>query len=154
MRFDDEHAYNQKIYDTELIEIHLLEEQRYHTFISKLVKKHSNITGAYWIIDVVCSLNPTEFPEERKLALKRLTLKMYTSYDIAPDNRILVPVLKKTGYSVCQIAKRLNISRNSVYYFLKKEYVTPTRCMFTYGEYNLMLDFMDAWQELTQMSAI
>ena len=79
---------------------------------------------------------------------------MYTAYDTELDNKAMIRILMNSGYKKTKIAEILGISRTSVYYFLDKEYTRPTRCMFTYGEYNLMLDFMDAWHELTQMDIL
>lgn len=154
MRIDDEHAYDQKIYDTEIIKQHLIPEHKYRNLVLRLAKKHGNITGAYWLIDFVAALNPKEFIEERKIALKKLTLKVYTAYDDLPNNKTMVSIMTAAGYPVSQIAKTLNISRNSVYYFQKRAEEIPVRCMLTYGEYNLMLDFMDAWHEICEMDEI
>lgn len=154
MRFDDEHAYDQKIYDIDTIRTHLIPEHKYRKMVLELSKKQGTITGAYWLIDVVCALNPKEMSEERKNALKKLTMKIYTAYDDLPDNKTLVGVMKAAGYKVNKIAETLNISRNSVYYFLDRTEELPTRCMLTYGEYNLMLDFMDLWHELGNMEEL
>ena len=154
MRFDDEHAYDQKIYDIDTIRTHLIPEHKYRKMVLELSKKQGTITGAYWLIDVVCALNPKEMSEERKNALKKLTMKIYTAYDDLPDNKTLVGVMKAAGYKVNKIAETLNISRNSVYYFLDRTEELPTRCMLTYGEYNLMSDFMDLWHELGNMEEL
>lgn len=154
MRFDDEHAYDQKIYDIPTIQEHIIPEHKYRKLVLSLVEKHGNITGAYWLIDFVTALNPKEFSEDRKVALKKLTLKIYTAYDDTPNNKTMVAVMKAAGYNIKTIAETLKISRNSVYYFLDKEEELPTRCMLTYGEYNLMMDFMDAWHEIKNMEEL
>ncbi len=154
MRFDDEHAYDQKIYDIDTIRTHLIPEHKYRKMVLELSKKQGTITGAYWLIDVVCALNPKEMSEERKNALKKLTMKIYTAYDDLPDNKTMVGVMKAAGYKINKIAETLNISRNSVYYFLERTAELPTRCMLTYGEYNLMSDFMDLWHELGNMEEL
>ena len=154
MRLDNDHAYDERIYDLDTIYEHLIPEHKYKKLVTELARVHGNITGAYWLIDLVCALYPSEFTEERKNALKRLTLKIYTAYDDLPTNKQMTAVMSRAGYSVAAIAKALNISRNSVYYFLAKEEELPTRCMLTYGEYNLMLDFMDKWEEIRGMSEL
>jgi hypothetical protein len=143
MRFDDEHAYDQRINDTQTIHEHIIPEHRYRKIVLELSKKHGNINGAYWLIDLICALNPGEFNEQRKIALKQLTQKIYVSYDDVPTNKQLCAIMKATGISPSQIAHNLGISRNTVYYFLDRDQELPTRCMLTYGEYNLMLDFID-----------
>lgn len=152
MRFDDEHAYDKRIYDLELIKEHFVPEQRFRKFIFSIAKKHGGITGMYWLTDIVCALNPREFPEERKIALKKLMLKVYTCYSDNVTTKQMVGVLKECGYGKTEIADILHISRNSVYYFINREVELPTQCMLTYGEYNLMMDFMDCWEELYTLS--
>ena len=154
MRFDDDHAYDQKIYDTKVISEHLIPEMQFKKLMLALVEKQGSIKGMHWLEDVVCALNPKEMSEERKNALKKLTMKIYTAYDDLPDNKTMVGVMKAAGYKVNKIAETLNISRNSVYYFLDRTEELPTRCMLTYGEYNLMLDFMDLWHELGNMEEL
>lgn len=156
MRFDDEHDYDQKIYDIAIIQEHLIPEQKFKTFIFKMAQKHGSITGMYWIIDVVCALNAKEFDEKRKHALKQISLRIYSYYhddDISPRQK--TAIMKATGkYTMQEIADTLHISRQTVYYYLKQQEELPTRCILTYGEYNLVMDFMDCWHELTEMEKI
>jgi hypothetical protein len=154
MRFDDEHAYDQRINDINTIHDHIIPEHRYIKLVSDLVKKHGNVTGAYWLIDLICALNPQEFNEQRKIALKQLTQKIYVSYDDCPSNKQLCAVMNAAGFSKQVIADSLGIARNTVYYFLARDTELPTRCMLTYGEYNLMLDFMDCWEEIKRMDLL
>ena len=156
LRFDDEHDYDQKIYDIAIIREHLIPEQRFRNFIFKMAKKHGSITGMYWLIDVVCALNPKEFDEKRKHALKQIVLKIYSYYSddsISPKQQ--VTLMKASGkYSGQEIADILHISRQTVYYYLRQQEELPTRCMLSYGEYNLVMDFMDCWHELTEMELL
>lgn len=154
MRFDDEHAYDQKIYDTTVIAAHLIPEMQFKKLVLALVEKQGSIKGMHWLEDFVCALNPKEFPEERVRALKQLTLNMYIHYDVEISPKQKVTLLKAAGYGISDIAKEMNICRQTVYYYLKSNEDTPTCCMFTYGEYNLMLDFMDAWHELCAVDKI
>lgn len=156
LRFDDEHDYDQKIYDIAIIREHLIPEQHFRNFIFKMAKKHGSITGMYWLIDVVCALNPKEFDEKRKHALKQIVLKIYSYYSddsISPKQQ--VTLMKASGkYSGQEIADILHISRQTVYYYLRQQEELPTRSMLSYGEYNLVMDFMDCWHELTEMELL
>lgn len=154
MRFDDEHAYDQRINDIATIHEHLLPEYQFKRFISNVAKKHGTITGFYWLIDFISALYPDEFPENRKIALKQLTQKVYITYDDNTSHRYLVFILKSKGYGPVKIATTLGISRNSVYYFLKRNEELPTRCILTYGEYNLMLDFIDCWNNFKGLGTV
>ena len=156
LRFDDEHDYDQKIYDIALIQEHLIPEQQFKNFIFRMAHKHGSITGMYWLIDVVSALNPKEFDEKRKHALKQIVLKIYSYYsedDISQKQR--VTIMKASGkYSGQEIADALHISRQTVYYYLRQQDELPTKCMLSYGEYNLVMDFMDCWHELTEMECL
>ena len=156
MRFDDDHDYDQKIYDIGTIQEHLIPEQHFKNFIFKMAQKHGSITGMYWIIDVVCALNPKEFDEKRKHALKQIILRIYSYYhedDMSPKQK--VTVMKASGqYTMQEIADALHITRQTVYYYLRQQEELPTRSILTYGEYNLMLDFMDCWHELAEMEKL
>jgi predicted DNA-binding protein YlxM (UPF0122 family) len=156
LRFDDEHSYDQRIYDVTTIQEHLIPEQIFKNFIFKMAHKHGSITGMYWLVDVVCALNSKEFDDKRKAALKTIILKVYTYYDdkeIPPKQ--MVTVMKATGrYTMQEIADALNISRQTVYYYLHQQEELPTKCMLTYGEYNIMLDFMDCWHEIVEMEKL
>ena len=154
MRFDDEHAYDQKKYDTKVINEHLIPEMQFKKLMLALIEKQGSIKGMYWLEDVVCALNPKEFPEERIRALKQLTLNMYTRYDVDISPKQKVVLLKAAGYGTTYIAKELHLSRQTVYYYLEQNEETPTCCMLTYGEYNLMMDFMDCWHELCAIDKI
>lgn len=154
MRLNNEHAYDQKIYDIEVIKEHLVPEQRFRMLILRLAEKQGNIMGAYWLIDFISVLYPAEFPDDRKTALKKLTLKVYTAYERVPPKKTIVALMKASGQTVKQISEKLQVSRNTVYYFLDKADSLPTHCMLTYGEYNLMMDFMDAWHEVCVMDII
>jgi hypothetical protein len=154
MRFDDEHAYDQRINDIATIHDHLLPEYKFKRFVTNIVKKHGSLTGMYWLIDFISALYPDEFSENRKIALKQLTQKIYITYDDNTSHRYLVSILKAKGMGPSEIARTLNISRNSVYYFMKRNEDLPTRCILTYGEYNLMLDFLDCWNNFKGLDDI
>ena len=119
MRFDDDHAYDQKIYDTKVISEHLIPEMQFKKLMLALVEKQGSIKGMHWLEDVVCALNPKEFPEDRIRALKQLTLNMYTRYDVNISPKQQVVLLKAAGYGTSYIAQELNLSRQTVYYYLK-----------------------------------
>lgn len=152
MRIDHEHAYDQRIYDQETIREHLIPEQEFKAFIAGVIRTHGSLKHVYWIVDLVAALKPSEFPDQRKVALKNIIHKIFTYYDtseIPTKQRVTLMHAKKTP--IKDIAATLGISRNSVYYHLKQEEELPTTCMLTYGEYNLMLDFWDIWRELCSL---
>jgi hypothetical protein len=146
MRYDNEHSYDQIIYDPQIILDHLPNEYKFKEFVQTIINKYGDITRVYWIIDLVCTLESKEFPENRIIALKHLVQKLYMSSDTLTSNKHLVHIFTKLGYKIAHISKLLHISRNSVYYFLNRAQELPPACILTYGEYNLMLDFIDAWQ--------
>lgn len=149
MRIDHEHAYDQRIFDQDTIKEHLIPEQEFKAFIAGVIKTYGSLKHVYWIVDLVAVLKPAEFPDQRKAALKNIIHKIFTYYDTSEiPTKQHVALLKAKGTPIKDIAKILNISRNSVYYHLKQEEELPTSCMLTYGEYNLMMDFWDIWNEL------
>jgi DNA-binding CsgD family transcriptional regulator len=154
MRFDDEHAYNQRINDIPTIQSHVIPEHKFRKLVLELSKKHGNINGAYWLIDLICALYPQEFNEQRIIALKQLTQKIFVSYDDVLKNKQICALMHMDGCGPTEISESLNIARNTVYYYLKQNQELPTRCMLTYGEYNLMLDFYDCWEELKRMDQL
>jgi hypothetical protein len=85
---------------------------------------------------------------------KQLTQKIFVSYDDVPTNKQLCAIMKATGISPTQIAHDLGITRNTIYYYMERDQDLPTRCMLTYGEYNLMLDFTDCWEEIKRMDIL
>lgn len=151
MRFDTEHAYDQHIYDIPTIKEHIIEEWKFRKLLFTIVEKHGSIAGMNLLIDAVCAIYSREFTPPRKAALKRLVMKIYTAYDYLPPKRQLAAVLKELKYPITKIADILQVTRQTVYWYLSQEDEVPTTCLLTYGEYNLMLDFMDAWHELGSM---
>ena len=152
MRYNEEHAYDDRIFDVPTIREHVLPEHQFRHFVNQVSKKHGQLTGFYWIIDLVAKLYESEFPDERVNALKKLTLKVFTAYNEEPSKHTICQLLKEQGKTVAEIADLTRIQRTAVYYYLKRELELPTQCMLTYGEYDLMMDFMDAWNEMRNMS--
>lgn len=151
MRLDDEHAYNDRINDIPTIHDHLVPEHLFRLMIERVSAKFGDLKGMYWLIDVVCALNPKEFNEQRTLMLKQITQKIYIAYEDDIPKKRLVALMRKAGCTVVYIAEKLGIARNTAHYYLRRNEDLPTRCIFTYGEYNLMMDFFDCWNELKEM---
>lgn len=154
MRLNEDHAYDDRVLDPNQVKERLIPEYIFRHFIRNIAKKQGQITGFHWLIALVSRLFPEEFSPERTKALELLSYKVYVAYYEEPPTHTLCIIMKQQGISPQVISEKLGIRRENVYYYLKKDIVMPSQCMLTYGEYNLMLDFMDAWNQLTQMGGL
>lgn len=154
MRIDTEHDFHERVNNPETIKLHLVAEVKLRRLINGLVDKQGTITGMYWLIDFIAAINPDEFSKERKALLKQTVLKVYTAYDTQLSNKALASMLHAAGYKAADIATLLGVARNSVYYYLKRNDYVPTRCVLSYGEYNLVMDFLDAMTEIAQLTTL
>lgn len=151
MRLNDEHAYDDRVMNPTEISARLIPEFTFRKFIKTVAKLQGQITGFYWMIDFVTHFYPEEFPKPRVEALQRLSYKVFVAYHEEPPLHTLCILMKAQGVDPQLIAENLGILRANVYYYLKKEIKVPSQCMLTYGEYDLMLDFMDAWNAIKKM---
>ena len=148
MRYNPDRPYDEKVYDLEELEKRLLPEFLFRQFVNKLARIQGTLTSFYWIVDLIAQLFPEEFPPARSTAVKKIAHKVFIVYDETPPTKTLCALLRKNGTPVKQIAKILGVKHPTVYYYLKQEIRLPTQAMLTYGEYDLMLDFMDCWKKL------
>ncbi len=148
MRFNPDRAYDEIVYDLDEILARQLPEFLFRQFIIKMAKKTNNINIMYTLADLVGHVFPKDFPPNRVTAFKRLALKVYTIYDARPPKRTLCQLLYESKTPTRQIAKLLGIAQPTVYHHLKQAVEHPSQCMLTYGEYDVMQDFMDCWREL------
>lgn len=156
MRINELHAYDDRVLNPKDIQIHTFNEYRFRKFVINIAMINGQIGSFYTLIVLMAHLYPEEFSKERVEALKRLTYKVYIAYQEEPPLRHLVAMLKNNGMRPQQIADLLNIKRQNVYYYsrIAEEQETPLQCMLTYGEYDLMMDFLDAWDKTTALGVL
>ena len=156
MRLNEEHDYDDRVLNPDDIKEHLVPEFRFRHFVKSVAKMKDQITGFYALITLAAYLYPSEFPAERVDALKRLTYKVYVAFHEDPPKKLMINLMKMNGVSPKKISNLLNIRRENIYYYTKKESEpeVPLQCMLTYGEYNLMLDFMDAWDKIAKLGVL
>lgn len=147
MRIDTEHAYEQQVYNLDDIKDHIIPEWRFRKLLYTMLKYNGGVTGAYAFIDFVAKFNP-EFTPKRIIQVKQAAHKMYmctTDYITKKEQAV---VLYQCGVGASNIARALGISRIMVYKYLKMNDNLPLRCVFTYGEYNVILDLLDTWDSI------
>lgn len=156
MRINEEHDYDDRVINIEDTLAHTLQEYRFRCFVKRITLLKGQVGGFYALITLMAYLYPSEFPPERVEAMKKLTYKVFAAYHEDPPIRYLVKLMQDHGYKPAEIASALKIKRENVYYYTKKsnEQEVPLQCMLTYGEYDLMMDFMDAWDRTTKLGVL
>lgn len=148
MRYNPDRPYDEKVYDLEELEKRLLPEFLFRQFVNKITREHETLTAFYWVVDFIAQMYPAEITPARATALKKIAHKVFVIYDNTPPSKTMAVLLHKSGAPVKKIARTLGVTPPTVYYYLKQEIKLPTQAMLTYGEYDLMLDFMDCWNKL------
>ena len=148
MRYNPDRPYDEKVYDLEELEKRLLPEFLFRQFVNKIAREHQTLTAFYWVVDFIAQMFPEEITPARATALKKIAHKVFVIYDNLPPAKTITALLHKDGVPVKKIAKTLGVKPPTIYYYLKQEIKLPTQAMLTYGEYDLMLDFMDCWNKV------
>ena len=154
MRLNEEHAYDDRVcYPPDILK-HIVPEYRFRQFIQTVSKHKGQITAFYALITFVAYMFPEEFPTDRVEAMKKVAYKVFVAYHEEPPLALMCKVMKERKVPPRVIAKQLNIKRENIYYYMNKEAEVPAQCMLTHGEFNLMMDFMDAWDQIKMMGEL
>jgi len=153
MRLNEERAYDEFVTTPEVIRDHLVDEFIFRNFLNNIAKKQGTINGFYWLVELVTKLYPAEFDEARATAIKKIAYKVHVAHYEEPPTQTLCVMMMHQGYKPKEVSRTLNIQPQNVYYYIRrdKEVDLPIKAMLTYGEYDVMLDFMDCWNELKKL---
>lgn len=154
MRINDEHAYDDRVLNPDDMKEHIFPEFRFRHFVLTVAKMKGQVTGFYALITLAAYLYPEEFPPERVEALKKLTYKVFVAYYEEPPKKLMISLMKEKNITPRQIARHLKMSRENIYYYTRKEDGATEvigQCLLTYGEYDLMMDFMDCWDKIRDL---